>query len=182
MNVSDAQQEMRHAYLGGSAGLLASASVWLVSGLVAAAASPRAAVLALLVGGMLIHPVAVGLAKALGRPGTHDRENPLGTLALEGIVWFLLTIPLAYVISLERVEWFFPAMLLLVGGRYLTFRTLYGMRLYWLCGATLAVASVGLVVFEAPPAVGAFTGAVLEYGFAGAVVWAARGMRPERAA
>ncbi|HEX7043661.1 MAG TPA: hypothetical protein VF203_03510 [Burkholderiales bacterium] len=65
--------------------------------------------LALLVGGMLIHPTAVLLAKPLGRPGGHSPGNPLGVLALEGTVLLLLCLPVAYIVSLYRIEWFFPS-------------------------------------------------------------------------
>jgi hypothetical protein len=56
-------------------------------------------------------------------------------------------------------------MLLVIAGRYLTFATLYGMRAYWLFGATLAVSVIPLVIFEAPAFVGAYTGALIEFFF-----------------
>lgn len=45
---------------------------------------------------------------------------------------------------MQKLEWFFPAMLLMIGGRYLTFATLYGMRLYWALGLALGAAGVVL--------------------------------------
>ena len=174
MNVAEAQQDMRNAFHGGATGVLASAAVWFVAGVVATVSSPGNAVWALLVGGMMIHPAAVLLARALGRPGTPTPGNPLAALALEGTFFFLLAIPLAYAISRYRVEWFFPAMLLLIGGRYLTFATLYGMRVYWACGATLALAGFLVAFVEAPVSVGAFAGAVVELGFAAVVLVSAR--------
>lgn len=98
----------------------------------------------------------------LGRSGSHDRENPLGHLALEGTVWLLLALALAYGLSVYRVEWFFPALLLLIGGRYLTFQTLYGMRAYWAGGTALAATGAALAIVGAPVYVGAFSGAVVE--------------------
>lgn len=71
--------------------------------------------------------MGVLIAKALGRPGTAAPDNLLKALALEGAGWLLLSLPLAYGISVYQVEWFFPAMLLVIGGRYLTFATLYSM-------------------------------------------------------
>ena len=168
MNIADAQRDMRFGYLGGAPGLMASGLAWLTAGVVALNASPRNAVITLFVGGMLIHPVAVLLAKALGRTGSHARTNPLGTLALEGTVLMLLCLPIAFVVSLHRAEWFFPAMLLIIGGRYLTFATLYGLRLYWICGTALALASFALFRFNSPLAFGAFAGAAIEIVFA---VW-----------
>ena len=181
MKLTDAQQDMRTAYYGGATGVIASAAVWFVAGLVATVSSPGSAVWALLAGGMLIHPAAVLLAKALGRAGTHTPGNPLAALALEGTFSFLLAIPVAYVVSRYRVEWFFPAMLLLIGGRYLTFATLYGMRVYWACGATLALAGFLLAFANAPVRVGAFAGAVVEFAFAGLVSAKVRGGGPASA-
>lgn len=90
----------------------------------------------------------------------------MGLLALEGTVLFLLCLPLAYVVSLHRAEWFFPAMLLIVGGRYLTFATLYGLRAYWALGGVLALTAFVLVVTRMPVAAGAFAGGAVELAFA----------------
>jgi len=171
MTIVDAQEDMRRAYYSGAPGLLASALAWLAAALTAVLYDSQAAVLTLLGVGMLIHPMAVALSKALGRSGSHDRENPLGRLALEGTVWLLLMLALAYVISVYRVEWFFPAMLLVIGGRYLTFQTLYGVRAYWAGGVALAATGMALAIAEAPLYVGAISGAVFE-GAMGAVVLA----------
>lgn len=166
MTADEAQQDMRQSYFSGAPGMLASALAWLVAGLIALQVSAPSAVIALFAGGMLIHPVAVLLCKALGRTGRHTKENPLGALALEGTGWLLLCLPLAYAVSLFNVNWFFPAMLFVIGGRYLTFRTLYGMRIYWACGAALALAGYGLAASKAQPHVGAFAGAAIEAAFA----------------
>ena len=161
---------MRFAYYGGALGVLASATAWLVAGLVSAWYSSERAVWALFIGGMFIHPAAVLLNKAIGRPGNHTRGNPLGPLAWASTVWLMLSLPLAYSVSLLRIDWFFPAMLLVIGGRYLTFSTLYGMRIYWLCGATLAIAAYLLVLAHASPSLGAATGAAIEALFALAII------------
>lgn len=181
MNIAEAQRDMRHAYYGGATGLFASATAWLVAGVFATVSSPGAAIAALLVGGMLIFPVSVILSKALGRRGSLTPGNPLGALALEGTVLLLLGIPLAYAVSLYRVEWFFPAMLLLIGGRYLTFATIYGLRLYWACGAALALGGLLAVFTGAPFLTGAFAGALVEYVFAALVFAAVRNATPASA-
>jgi hypothetical protein len=125
--------------------------------------------LALIFGGMLIFPVSVGLCKVIGRSGTHVKDNPLASLAMEGTFWMLLSLPVAIGAAFYKIEWFFPAMLLVIAGRYLTFATLYGMRVYWLFGATLAVSVIPLVIFEAPAFVGAYTGALIEFFFGFAI-------------
>jgi hypothetical protein len=166
MTISEAQKDMRSAYYGGAAGVLVSSAAWLAAGAVSVLVSPAAAVVALLAGGMVIHPVSVLLAKAAGRPGKHTPGNPLAPLALEGTVWLLLSLPLAYAVSRLRVEWFFPAMLLVIGGRYFTFSTLYGVRAYGACGAALATAGMLLVRLHGTATAGAFAGGAIEAAFA----------------
>lgn len=139
MTISQAQADMRSAYFSGAAGVLISGAVWLAAGLVAALHSPSVAVLVLLVGGSLIHPASVALCKVLGRTGRHEPGNPLGVLAIEGTFWLLAGIAVAYGVHVLRPEWFFPAMLLAIGGRYLTFQSLYGLRIDWYGGAALCL-------------------------------------------
>ena len=165
---------MRFAYLSGAPGILASATAWLIAGLFATHGTPQSAIVGLFIGGMFIHPVGVVVARALGRPGNHTTGNPLGILALESTLQMLLCLPLAYAVSRYRVEWFFPAMLLIIGGRYLTFATMYGRRIYWVCGGTLALAAYLLVAMRAPLALGAYAGAAIEATFGMIVLIAAR--------
>lgn len=174
MNFSDAQRDMRHGYFCGAPGILASATAWLIAGFVAMQGTPKSAVVALFIGGMFIHPVGVIVAKMLGRRGSHTKGNPLATLAAEGTIFFLLCLPLAYAVFLYHPRWFFPAMLLLIGGRYLTFATIYGMRTFWVCGGTLALAGVTLLFAKASASTGAFTGAAIEFVFAAIVFALAR--------
>jgi hypothetical protein len=162
MTLSEAQADMRHGYLDGAPGVLASAIAWLVAGIFALAASPRGGVAALFFGGMLIHPVGLLFAKLAGRSGKHSNGNPLAQLALEGTIWMLLSIPIALYLAMYWPQYFFVAMLLIIGGRYLTFATLYGLRVYWILGALLALAAMALIAVEASAAPAAFTGATIE--------------------
>jgi hypothetical protein len=171
VTLAEAQADMRHAYLGGATGVAASAVVWLAAAGVAAVVSPRSAVAALFVGGMFIHPAAMLLSKLLGRPGKHQRGNPLAGLAIESTVWLLLAIAIAFLASFHRIEWFFIAMLLTIGGRYFTFASLYGLRIYWACGATLAVAAFALAALNAGAATITLTGGLLELTFAITIFW-----------
>lgn len=175
--LAELQRDMREAYAGGGPGMFASALAWLAAGFVAAWVSPERAVLTLFGGGMLIHPVGVLLAKMLGRRGQHTHGNPLGTLALETTVWLVLSMPLAYVVSLYRVDLFFPAMLLVIGGRYATFATMYGSRVYWACGGALVAAAYALAALRGAPAAAAVTGAAIEAAFAVWIVGTARRAR-----
>ncbi len=169
MTIDEAQADMRHAYFGGATGIFASALAWLAAALVAHLVSPRGGIATLFIGGMLIHPVAILLSKLAGRPGAHGKANPLGRLAIETTVWMLLAIPLAFLLAFQRAEWFFVAMLVTIGGRYFTFATLYGMRVYWVCGLALASAALALAALNANSTLAALAGGVIELVFAGVV-------------
>ena len=54
---------------------------------------------------------------------------------------------------------------------YLTFQTLYGLRIYWLCGAALCLAGLALGLARAPARVSALSGAAVEFVFA-AIIFA----------
>lgn len=167
--LAQAQTDMRRAYAHGAPGVLVSGLVWLVAGGVALLVSDRASVLALLAGGALIHPLGVVAEKLLGRTGAHTPGNPLARLAGETTVSLLVGLVIAFAVSTVRVEWFFPTVLLVIGARYLAFQTLYGLRTYWLCGATLCAAGLALGVIGGPTFAGAFAGSAIELA-AGAVL------------
>ena len=169
MTTADAQREMRTAYYGGAPGMFTSATVWLIAGIVAAFMTQERAIWTLFIGGMFIHPVSVLLTKVIGQSGKHNTSNPLGSLAMATTFWMILMMPLAYVASRLCIEWFFPAMLCIIGGRYLTFATIYGIRIYWFCGAALAISGGGLGLTNASPEIGAFSGAAIEAVFAVAI-------------
>ena len=173
MSFADAQRDMRFAYYNGASGTISSATVWLVAALAVTLVSAQAGIAALILGGMLIFPVSVLLCKIVGRPGMHSKGNPLAPLAAEGTIWMMLSIVIAIGAGLYKIEWFFPAMLLVIAGRYLTFATLYGMRVYWALGATLATSAAPLIVLEAPVVSGAYTGALIEYAY-GIAIFAAK--------
>jgi hypothetical protein len=164
--VTEAQADMRRGYYSGAAGVLASALAWSAATAAAAFASPQQAIWVLLVGGALIHPAAVLICRLLGAPGAHSKSNPLGPLAAASTLWLIFCLPLAYGLGLQKPAWFFCAMLLVIGGRYLVFGTIYGMRLYWALGLALAAAGLFAGWLAAPPLVVALAGAVLELAFA----------------
>ena len=165
-NIASAQREMRFGYYGGAPGMLISALVWFGAGMVSLLISPGRAIWILFIGGMFIHPASMLFCRAIGRPGKHASGNPLGALALASTFWLIFSLPLAYAASLVRIEWFFPAMLLVIGGRYLTFSTIFGTRIYWVCGMALAIASYALAAAHAAPELGAFGGSAIEASFA----------------
>jgi hypothetical protein len=169
-DLSLAQADMRFAYFGGASGMFASSLAWICAAIATIQASPRQAIWVLFIGGMLIHPVGVLISKLFGRPGNHSKGNPLGSLAWASTLWLIFSLPLAYAVSLLRIEWFFPAMLLVIGGRFLVFSSLFGMRIYWACGLTLAGAGYFLGQAHASPTLSACAGAAIEGAFAAVIL------------
>jgi hypothetical protein len=149
--------------------MLVSSIAWFTAALVAAHQSPQRAVVALFVGGILIHPISTVLTKLLGRSARHSPANPLARLVFETTVWLIACLPLAYVVSRFRIEWFFPAMMLVIAGRYTVFSSVFGSRIFWVCGAALMAAAYALVKLNATPEVGALTGASIEALFSAAL-------------
>lgn len=166
LTFAQGQAQMREAYLNGAPGALVSGLVWLLAGVIATSVSAKSGVYALLIGGALIFPLSVLLTKLLGRRGGHDADNPLGRLAMESTFWMLAGIAVAFGLATQRIEWFFPAMLLTIGGRYLAFQTIYGLRLYWVFGAVLCTLGVACVLLKAPPPAVAMAGGAVEVAFA----------------
>lgn len=157
-----AQQNMRTGYGYGSTGVLSSGIVWLCSALAVMLYGVTTGIWTLIIGGMMIFPLSMLIGKVAGIPGNHDSSNPLAKSAMEGTVWMLMCIPVAYGLSLIRLEWFFQGMLLIIGGRYLTFATLYGMKVYWLLGALLGAAAFVLFAMQAGAFYSALAGALIE--------------------
>ena len=95
----------------------------------------------------------------------HSKGNLLGNLAGEGTIFMLMCLPLAYLLSLQHSEWFFQAMLMIIGGRYLTFATIYGNKIYWILGGVLGIAAYFLFSLKLESSVSALTGAAIEITF-----------------
>jgi hypothetical protein len=160
-----AQTDMREGYANGSVGIIVSGLIWLISAVISYQYSDKQAVWALLVGGMMIHPVGVILSKAMGVNGKHTKGNPLGSLAMEGTIFMIMCLPLAFGLSQQHTAWFFQGMLLIIGGRYLTFASIYGIRLYWVLGAFLGAAAYLLFYLKAASLASLLTGSLIEISF-----------------
>lgn len=148
MNLLVAQEDMRKAYLGGGPGAFVSGIVWLSAGITALMSTQQISVIVFFFGGMLIHPIGMLLSKALKRSGKHQDGNPLSHLAMESTIILFIGLFIAYLTFQFRPYWFFSIMILIIGGRYLIFSSIYGMRIYWVFGATLIVAGICGVLFN----------------------------------
>ncbi len=160
-----AQTDMSKGYANGSIGIIVSGIIWLISATISYKYSAQQAVWTLLIGGIFIHPVGVIICKSIGLKGAHTNGNLLGNLALEGTIFMIMCLPLAFGLSLQHAEWFFQGMLLIIGGRYLTFSSIYGLKLYWILGAVLGVAAYLLFYFKVQSFGSLLTGSVIEISF-----------------
>ena len=162
MKFETAQEDMRTSYFGGGPGALTSGVIWVAAGVAALASTTQISILIFFFGGMLIHPIGMILSKALNRSGKHKKENPLSHLALESTFLIFIGLFIAYVTLQIRPNWFFSIMLLIIGGRYLVFSTIYGLRIYWVFGATLILSGIGGFFFNAPFYLMALIGGIIE--------------------
>ncbi|WP_417585426.1 DUF7010 family protein [Nitrincola sp.] len=162
MNVESAQQGMRDAYVDGWPGVTISGIVWLIAAAVCLKVGTVAGIFTLFIGGMTIFPLSLVASKALGRAGTHLKNNPMGPLALETTALLFGGLAIAFGVSQVNPNWFFPVMLITIGCRYLMFQTLYGLKLYWLLGVLLALPGVAFMFLPTQPVWPALTGGVVE--------------------
>ncbi|OAQ38063.1 hypothetical protein A5893_14755 [Pedobacter psychrophilus] len=161
-SLKESQNDMKMGYGYGSVGILISGIFWISSSFVFNLKSPIYGIWTLIIGGVFIFPLSMLFGKILGIKGNHNKKNQLGKLAMEGTIWMIICIPLAYGLSLTKVEWFFQGMMIIIGGRYLTFATIYGTKLYWILGATLILASYILFTYKIDGSYSAFTGGLIE--------------------
>ncbi len=166
MDIQAAQEDMRDAYTNGATGVLASGLVWLTAACVAIGISVKASILTLFFGGMLIHPLGLLFDKLAKRSGKHSVDNPLASLAGESTVILLLGIMIALVMARTNPDWFFLITLIVIGGRYLLFQTLYGDKVYWILGSILAALGVTAYLSNAPIHFVIYSGAIIELIFA----------------
>jgi len=123
MNFKAAQEDMRKAYFGGGPGAWASGIVWLSAGIMALISSQQTSVLVFFFG----------------------KGNPLAKLALESTFLIFIGLFIAYATLQTHPRWFYAIMVMIIGGRYLVFTSIYGMRIYWIFGAILVM--VGVIGF-----------------------------------
>ena len=111
---------------------------------------------------MLIHPLGIVVSKLFKRTGKHQKDNPLALLAFESTAILFLGLFLAYSVFQIAQLWFFPVMLMLIGGRYLIFQTLYGMKIYWIMGILMIISGAICLISNQPFHIPGIVGGVIE--------------------
>ncbi len=147
MTIHEAQRDVRRVFRNGVPGLLASAALWAISAGCATAIGPRAGVLALVFGGMALFPAVLLALKLLGGPAGLPKGHPMNELGFQVALVMPLGMPVAGAAALFRLEWFYPAFMVLVGAHYLPFAFLYGMREFAVLALGLTAGGVALALW-----------------------------------
>ena len=151
MLIADAQRDVRSAFLGGFVGQLVSAFLWAVSAAFATWGSPRQAIIVLVVGGFFIFPATQLGLRLLGYSGRLAPSNPFGQLAMQVAFTLPLTLPLVGAAALYRIDWFYPAFMIVLGAHFLPFVFLYGMPMFYALAGVLISAGVVIGRFSPGP-------------------------------
>lgn len=136
---------MRAGWLGGAPGVLLSGLAWLVADAVWYIAGPVIAFLALCVGGMLIVPLSMLIARLFRAPAP-AKDNPLNRLGFEVTVPLFAGLLIAFTLLQWSADFAFAAFAIVIGARYFSFATLYRDRTYWLLGGGLFLIATGFAV------------------------------------
>lgn len=142
MLISDAQLDLRRAYVGGGPGIMVSGLVWLVATFVLRSQGVGTGFTVLFIGGMLIYPASKLLCRVLFRRPNDAPGNPFGMAVLEGTIAMIGGLFAAWLFLPLRPELVFPLAAIAVGTHYFIFKTVYGDRSFWLLAAI--VTAVGL--------------------------------------
>jgi len=151
VTVAEAQRDMRIGLMGGFMGQLVSGLLWLASAAFATWGSQRSAITVLVVAGFFIFPLTKLGLKLIGHRSQVSPDNPLNGLGMQAAFVLPLSLLVVAAAALYRIEWFYPAFMIVLGAHYLPFVTLYGMRLFYSLAGILVGAGVVLALYVRMP-------------------------------
>ncbi len=167
MDIQDAQREVRSVYVGGFWGQLVSSVIWLVSAAVGTWVTPKASIRTVVIAGFFIFPLTQMLLRLSGGRASVSRGNAFHWLGMQVAFVLPLSMLLLVPISLYNLNWFFPALMVLLGAHYLPFATLYGMRAFlFLAGILIAAGVVIALYFSKTFSLGAWVAGLTLFVFA----------------
>lgn len=147
MEIEEAQREVRSVFLGGFPGQVVSSVLWFLSAGMSTWVSTRHGIIVLVAGGMFIFPGTLLLLRAMRRPTSLSRTNPFGQLAMQVAFTIPLGLPLVGAATIHRLNWFYPATMIVVGAHYLPFGFLYGMWEFFVLAHVMVFAGLALGMF-----------------------------------
>ncbi len=151
MTVSEAQSDMRRAFVGGGPGAIVSALVWLAAFFALQKSDTAHAFLVLFIGGMFIFPVSMLVCRAVFRRRKEEAGNGLGMTALESTIAMIAGLFGSWLFLKLQPGFVFPFAAIAVGTHYFAFRTVYGDSLFWLLGAALTAVGVWQILGSPVP-------------------------------
>ena len=167
MDIQDAQREMRSVYIGGFWGQLVSSVIWLASAAVGTWVTPRASILTVVIGGFFIFLLTQMLLRLSGQRARVRKENTFHSLGMQVAFVLPFSMLLLVPVGLYNLNWFFPALMVLLGAHYLPFATLYGMRMFlFLAGILIGAGVVIAQYFSGTFSLGAWVAGVTLFAFA----------------
>lgn len=143
MLISEAQQDLRRAYVGGGPGVMTSGVVWLAATWAQHTRGVGAGFAALFFGGMLIFPVAKLLCRAIFHRSNEAPGNPFGMTVLESTIAMIGGLFAAWLFLTSKPALVFPLAAIAVGTHYFIFKTVYGDRSFWLLAAVVTAIGFG---------------------------------------
>ena len=167
MLITDAQREMRTAYMGGFIGQLVAGIIWALSAAVSLWISPRIGMIILFFVSMLLFPLTQFILRRMGQQTKLGVGNTLGQLAAQ----IAFTVPIGFILvgvaTLYEPNWFYPASLIVVGAHYWPFVFLYGMKHFAILGNLMIIGGT-LIALYVPTifSLGGWYGAIILIAFA----------------
>lgn len=148
-------------------GQLVSALLWSIAAALATWSHARYAIAFLLISGVFIFPLTRLGLRMIGRTGRVGPENSLYRLGAQVAFVLPLALPVVGAATLYRMDWFFPAFMVVLGAHYVPFAFLYGMRMFAVLAALLWGSGLTLGLWlEAPFAAGAWVTSAALFVFA----------------
>jgi len=147
VDISDAQRDVRTVFVGGFAGQLVSSAVWFLSAALATWHSQRAAIETLVFGGVFIFPLTQLLLRLMGRPYALPKGHPMNALGMQVAFTVPFTLPVVGAATLHNQNWFYPAVMVVVGAHYMPFIFQYGMWQFGILAASMIGAGVAIGMY-----------------------------------
>lgn len=165
MIVTEAQRDIRRAYVGGGPGVLVSGTIWLAAAFAQQWRGTGVGFAVLFLGGMLIFPASTFASRMIFRRERESAANPLGMTALESTIAMIGGLFAAWLLLPLKPALVFPLAAIAVGTHYAAFKTVYGDRLYWMLAAIIT--TIGVFDILVAPVFGGvpFAVALVEFAF-----------------
>ncbi len=153
----DAHTAYRIAGRGGAVYLMVEAVLWLLSAMFGLLGQVPLAIVILMIGGMFIHPIALGVSRLLKLPKLDD-GNDLPILNTWLALMIPLSLPLVFMaVAGGRTHLFYPAFAVIIGIHWLPFTYVYRMRSFAVfAGVFVATGIVFAFILPQPFAVSGF--------------------------